>query len=58
MRTNFVVTLQYSQPLAKRYHTSLGLARTIYIVYVIYYIYDIRCIYGIFGRKITKYTVT
>jgi len=28
-------------------YTSIGLARTIYI----------RCIYGVFGREITKYTV-
>jgi len=32
---------------AKRYGVQTGLARTIYI----------RCIYGIFGREITKYTV-
>jgi len=30
-----------------RNHSSIGLARTIYI----------RCIYGIIGRDITKYTV-
>jgi len=33
----------------------VGLARTTYNIYI--YIYTTQCIYGIFGREITKYTV-
>ena len=40
-------TANLEQPRTDKLTTYIGLARTIYM----------RCIYGIFGREITKYTV-